>query len=850
MIAVLLFLGSLPAGAAPKEGRKVLAFYYTWYGTPQVTRNWRHWPEGDHDPTKTLPNGMPDTGSTDHPKALYDSNDPALIREHLRLAQEIGINAFISTWWGQGGYEDVAFAAALKEAERTPVKMTVYYQTTPQAGKAPGIVDRVAADLNYILDHYAGSPAFFRYNGRPTVFIYSHALKQISYAQWSAVVGKVRAKYAVNLIADADDPRMLAIFDGLHHYNAVAQVVGKMDMAEVYRKSVETSRLADKISCATVIPGYDDSNIGRTSPIRADRENGELYRRLWREAIKADPQMVLISSFNQWNEGSEIEPSREHGAMYADLTTRYARVFKQGGRASIPGIEANSARQIEVNSDGPSAVHVTRAASGALEIENLDGRAASLTVSGMKEQPAAFELGNGGKHLRSIPTSRDALGQILLTLPANSKCELWSASEFLASVRGGSSATEIHKAYARTTSSPLQIEKRMLLADASDVALGLQTHLSGDYPRPEGNAYNVFTGFPFKMNVTIKSEGKGTVEGGTVRLTAPEDWTVEPKEVTFLDRLRSGDSAEATFTVTPSSRTDEGLPIPVIAWIRYKADGVFIQTQNNCQLRAVPPFEFGSRFSRADRESAEFRVELRSSFRGLRIPTARAAVMPSAAVQVEGEGIAPNDKIPGEFVKALDFKNRAEVPFILRRSADEKPDLKTIRIRGYVGSDLWGLRVAYEGYCDLRAKNVAKGVTAIDAADGRSAPAKIGDQDCRRLAGATPDAPTYLYFDVDSRFVIGGTTYVTVEYLDEGRESFGIHYDSTDKKLRPDESACKVAPPVALTGTGQWKSHTFELPDAGFTGRESGGADLRIYALAKGQGLAIRRVIVSKLPPL
>jgi len=81
---------------------------------------------------------------------------------------------------------------------------------------------------------------------------------------------------------------------------------------ENYPAAVKTA--GDKISCLTIIPGFDDHKLGRKEPRPiTDRHNGETYRILWQEAIAADPDWVLITSWNEWHEGSEIEPSLENG---------------------------------------------------------------------------------------------------------------------------------------------------------------------------------------------------------------------------------------------------------------------------------------------------------------------------------------------------------------------------------------------------------------------------------------------------------------------------------------------------------------------------------------------------------
>jgi hypothetical protein len=99
-------------------------------------------------------------------------------------------------------------------------------------------------------------------------------------------------------------------------------------------------RLADgagKISAITVIPGYDDTKI-RKPGLAVGRYEGELYRVQWEEAVKANPHWILITSFNEWHEGSEIEPSSEYGRRYLDLTTEYAKRFKSNKAPRAPGL--------------------------------------------------------------------------------------------------------------------------------------------------------------------------------------------------------------------------------------------------------------------------------------------------------------------------------------------------------------------------------------------------------------------------------------------------------------------------------------------------------------------------------
>jgi hypothetical protein len=74
------------------------------------------------------------------------------------------------------------------------------------------------------------------------------------------------------------------------------------------------------------MPGYDDSRIRGGHAIR-DRANGDYYRRSWQAALDRNAQAVMITSFNEWFEGHQIEPSRAYGNLYLDITRDYAGRF-------------------------------------------------------------------------------------------------------------------------------------------------------------------------------------------------------------------------------------------------------------------------------------------------------------------------------------------------------------------------------------------------------------------------------------------------------------------------------------------------------------------------------------------
>jgi glycoprotein endo-alpha-1,2-mannosidase len=73
------------------------------------------------------------------------------------------------------------------------------------------------------------------------------------------------------------------------------------------------------------MPGYDDTRLRGKDRATLDRRGGLFYRSFWEMAssfVRADQPFLLITTFNEWHEGTELEPSLEYGDLYITLTSR------------------------------------------------------------------------------------------------------------------------------------------------------------------------------------------------------------------------------------------------------------------------------------------------------------------------------------------------------------------------------------------------------------------------------------------------------------------------------------------------------------------------------------------------
>lgn len=301
-----LFAWPLRALAAARPAKQVLAFYYGWYGPGA------HW-QSPNPAGKTL------ADAPDYPTVgPYDSLDPATIERQVAEARRAGVTGLVCSWWGQGDRTDQQLSSLLDKAGGAGLAITAYVEnvTSPQA---------LADACLYLLDTYGSHSAWLKLKGKPVVFLYDRVLQTVGLDGWKQAKAIIDAKAPGHLavIATGNGRKQIAerapLFDGVHIYDMPYYLAQNHPLAWLWRwqfyRSWVKYQTGQSVTTATVMPGFDDHLVpGRPTPRPfVDRDNGRLYRNLWQAAISAQPDWVLIVSFNEWHEGSQVEPSIQYG---------------------------------------------------------------------------------------------------------------------------------------------------------------------------------------------------------------------------------------------------------------------------------------------------------------------------------------------------------------------------------------------------------------------------------------------------------------------------------------------------------------------------------------------------------
>lgn len=301
--------GSARSGSGPGE---VAIFYYPWYSNPSHDGVWAHWyVERDGQQVLSTPY---------YPKrGLYSSASKRVIDAHMREIRGAGVDTIVVSWWGFGSPEAERLPLVRDTAHRHGLRVAIHLE--PYAGRTP---QRAASDIAQL--RAEGYTEFYVYEvERDPAAVWAEALAEHGDA---LVLGHTRLAGR----AEASG------FDGLYTYDILTW------RESSFRRICSQARRLGLLCAPSVGPGFD-SRLATRHPGVRPRLHGRTYDGMWAAAIRADADVVTITSYNEWQEGTQIEPARpqvdrpgydgawdRHGVAaqraYLDATARWAARYR------------------------------------------------------------------------------------------------------------------------------------------------------------------------------------------------------------------------------------------------------------------------------------------------------------------------------------------------------------------------------------------------------------------------------------------------------------------------------------------------------------------------------------------
>ena len=284
---------------------------------------------------------------------LYSSSDPEAMSRHIEWSKQYGINFFVVSWAGKEGLDgkpeksdqnlrkqllpsvlshDFKFAILYESATRLP----------PDPNDAidldkPGYASRLVADLRDAAKYF-DHPSYLKIhvNGEVKPLLILYRARNFT-GQIADTIGRVKSALSdVYLVGDEvywggiirsrlkigppklKDPERMKLYDGVTAYNMHTrdrEILGSFEkkLESEYGDWLRALSSVGVDFIPSAIPGYDDTKV-------PDRKNPPLLRGPERFSSQLEIAMkhlskrniVLITSFNEWHEDTQIEPAKDY----------------------------------------------------------------------------------------------------------------------------------------------------------------------------------------------------------------------------------------------------------------------------------------------------------------------------------------------------------------------------------------------------------------------------------------------------------------------------------------------------------------------------------------------------------
>ncbi|HEV3257050.1 MAG TPA: glycoside hydrolase family 71/99-like protein [Gemmataceae bacterium] len=303
----------------PVDRPLILAHYMPWYAAKPVSKIWGwHWTMNGFDPER-LKDSKRSIASHYYPLiGPYDSGDPVVVEYHLLLMKLSGIDGVIVDWYGRTDHLDFAAlhrntALLINTATKLGLKYTVCYedQTIPKLVGARKLApaDRVKharGEIEWLQKNWFAEPNYVRIDGKPLLL--SFGSDGLTDKEWEEVFRGLPKPPVY-----ASEHRRRSAASGAFDWPIPKEYPSSLDR---FYKQLPHFRPTIPVAFPRFHDIYEEGKAQKSHG-RIKDDDGRTWATTLERAIKSKAPLVQLATWNDWGEGTGIEPTEEFG--YRDL---------------------------------------------------------------------------------------------------------------------------------------------------------------------------------------------------------------------------------------------------------------------------------------------------------------------------------------------------------------------------------------------------------------------------------------------------------------------------------------------------------------------------------------------------
>lgn len=323
------------SGACDAVSKPLLVYYMPWYVAKPYSSDWGwHWTMNHFDPDAINASGERQIASWYYPLiGPYDSADPAVLEYHVVLMKLAGIDGIIVDWYGPDNYLDYGInnqrtAAIFQYARKAGLKLCLCYedQTIQQEINggyitASNAIPHAQQTMLYLQTNYFSDPNYLRWSNQPVLLNFGPQYFKTN-SQWQAIFSVL-----TNSPAFFTEDNRLAAGAGAFDWPPMwlSQAPGTEGVLsgaalDSYLSTFQQNGRSWPAFICSAFPRFHD--IYQQAGVRdywgyLGDKRGETLRATLSRALTNNSFMAQVVTWNDFGEGTMVEPTSEYG--YRDL---------------------------------------------------------------------------------------------------------------------------------------------------------------------------------------------------------------------------------------------------------------------------------------------------------------------------------------------------------------------------------------------------------------------------------------------------------------------------------------------------------------------------------------------------
>lgn len=316
-----------PVSVTKTNTMKVFVHYMPWFETPATNNGvWgQHWTMANCNPDKIDGNGKRQIASYYYPlTGPYASSDSIILYYQCLLMKYSGIDGVMIDWYGIQNKNDYASIKTNTEMMAQAVKKAgLQFAIVYEDNTLNGMDDKVSQarlDMNYLDTGFFKSNNYVKVDGKPLLLVFGP--QQISSpADWSKALSILSTK-----------PEIIVLNGFTSKMNDNQYTNSQGEFLWVNAKPDYSNISNYRMYIGGAMPGFHDYyKVGGwgNGYTTYDSEDGVLFDNQLDAAQKANLGWLQISTWNDYGEGTNIEPTQEYGYKYLAKLQQFTGVSYQ-----------------------------------------------------------------------------------------------------------------------------------------------------------------------------------------------------------------------------------------------------------------------------------------------------------------------------------------------------------------------------------------------------------------------------------------------------------------------------------------------------------------------------------------